>query len=963
MKTDNRVFTRLLHGASATAVLAGMLMLSPMAQASTALTADDAAAEAADDATGDNSAGDSASDEGGSNAIIVSGSRIVRDGYQAPTPTTVLGADEIRRAAPLNLSDTINQLPALAGSTRMNTSTISAGLVGVNALNLRNLGTQRTLVLLDGQRMPASTTGGLVDVSTIPDSLVERVEVVTGGASAAWGSDAVAGVVNYVLNTSFTGLKGEVSGGITTYGDDPNYRLSLAAGTHFADGRGHIMANIEQTWNEGIHGIPRDWYVGAKQMFNPAYTPANGQPEMLAATNVGYTTVAPGGIITSGPLRGIYFGPGGAPAQLNFGSVVRDPYMIGGDWQVTDFGNGPQALNNPMVRQNAFVRASFEVARALEVYGQFGWSRAKTDMITTPMFQFGGLTITRENPFLPESIGARMDELGLTTLDVGTWNQDIGGLPYKADRNLYRYVIGTKGEFDMLGSDWQWDAYWNRNVSDFKQELYIPINANYRRAIDTVMGPNGVPICRSTLTDPNNGCVPLNILGTGVASTGALNYVNGTAWLDATITQDTYAATLQGEPFATWAGPVSLAAGIEHRREASKGNSDELSKVNSYWAGNFKAIVGSYTVTEGFVEVALPLAAELPFAHALDVNAAIRGTDYSSSGFVTTWKLGATWAPVPDIRFRITRSRDIRAGNLADLFQPGQTLTSTFSDPFVNNESYAMFYTAVGNPVINPEKADTFNVGAVFEPRFIPGFSASVDYWDISVKDAIASISVGTLLNECFAGDQSLCQFIERGADGRVSNITLRPVNLASQVVRGIDYEASYRTDLAMLGLPDSQLTLRALATNYLENSSLTGLVGANPTSSLGTFAGTPEWRYLLQASLTAGKLTTSLTGRGMSDGVLSNTYVECRANCPTSSATARTIDNNHVDGFFYIDLSASYRFRPEVEAFFSVSNLANKAPAVIPNPTGIGSQQWGVNQLYYDVIGRSFRAGFRFNF
>lgn len=889
--------------------------------------------------------------------LVVTGSRIVRDGYQAPTPTTVLGIDEIRRQAAFNLAEQINALPALVGSTRNNASTISAGLVGINALNLRNLGATRTLVLFDGQRLPAATTGGLIDVNIIPDSLVKRVEVVTGGASAAWGSDAVAGVVNYVLDKEFKGIRGELSGGITTYGDDPNYRLSFAGATDFADGRGHVMASVEHAWNKGIKSLPRDWYVGAKQLNNPDYTPTNGQPRILTRRGVGYTTVAPGAIITSGPLRGTYFGPGGAPAQLNYGPIVSDPFMVGGDWRVTDFGDGPQALSVPTTRQNAFFRASYELTDDLNIYGQFSYSRAKIDMITTPMFNFGGLTISRENPYIPESIATRMDELGLTSFEIGSWNSDIGGIPYQANRKLYRYVVGLDGGFDALGSRWQWDVNWTRNVSDIWQHLTIPVNANYRRALDAVMGPNGVPVCRSTLTDPGNGCVPYNILGTGTASPGALDYVNGEAWLDMRIKQDIFSGTLSGEPFSTWAGPVSIAAGFEHRRERASGNSDELSKVNSYWAGNFKAINGGYKVTEGFLEVAVPLAKDVPFAHALDLNAAVRGTDYSSSGYVTTWKVGATWAPVEDIKFRVTRSRDIRAGNLSELFQPGQTLTSTFADPyFEDRRSYAIFYTAVGNPSIKPEKADTINLGVVVQPRFLPGFTASADLWDIKLKDAIASLGVGTLVNECLTGSTATCQYIKRNAEGYITDVTLVPINLAQQQVRGIDLEAGYRIPVG-----GGLLSLRALATRFLRDKSLSGIVGARWNDNLGV--GTPKWRYMLTAAYDVGPLGLSLTGRGMGDRVISNNYIECTSGCPTSTTANTTIDNNHVDGYFYLDAGASYKFGANIQAFVSVANLFDKDPAIIPNGMGIGSQQRNLNETFYDLLGRTFRAGVRFNF
>ncbi|MGF7150464.1 outer membrane receptor protein involved in Fe transport [Sphingomonas zeicaulis] len=899
-------------------------------------------------------------------ALVVTGSRIVRDGYEAPTPTTVLGQLEIERSAQINIAEQINRLPALAGSNnpRNTASNISGGFMGISTLNLRNLGPTRTLVLFDSQRLPAASLNGFVDANSIPSALVKRVDIVTGGASAAWGSDAVAGVVNFVLDKDFTGVKGNVQGGITTYGDDANYKVSLSAGSDFAGGRGHILVSGEHWFSEGIDGMPRDWYRGRKTLFNPNYTATNGQPEYLVRDGVGYSTVAPGAIVTTGPLRGLYFGPGGTPAQLNFGSVVNNPFMVGGDWRYTDFGNGPQDLDPEVSHKSAFARLSYEVLDNVELFGEFSYVEARTKTTGTPMFNFGGLIIQRDNAFLPEEVRQRMAALGETSLNVGSWNAAIGGIVTETRHDLYRYAVGAEGSTDLFGTDWKWIVRANRNISKFFNGTNVPITANYRAAIDAVRSPSGAIVCRSTLTNPNNGCVPLNILGTGVASDAALDYVLGHSYLNAKITQDVISATVRGEPLSTWAGPVSLAFGAEHRREKEEGESDAMSLGNSYWAGNYKPIHGSFTVNEAFLELVVPLAAETRFADALDLNAAVRATDYSTSGYVTTWKLGLTYAPIPDIKFRVTRSRDIRAGNLSELFLAGQTNTTTLVDPFNNNQAYTVFQTTVGNPIVDPEKADTLNLGAIFQPRFLPGFSASVDYFDIGVKGAIATLSSSTIINQCFQGNASLCDLIERDANGFMTEIFLRPINLSRQTVRGLDFEAGYRVPLSSIagGLGDGSLAIRGLATRYLEASVDNGI--NPPTSSLGDNNGVPKWRYLGEIVLEKGPLSASVTGRGFSDGVLSTSFIECSSNCPTSTSLNRTIDNNHVDGAFYIDLSASVALTDQVKLYAAVDNVANKAPApYAPAGTGIGSAQIGISQTYYDVIGRSFRAGVRFQF
>jgi len=894
--------------------------------------------------------------------IIVSGSRIVRDGYEAPTPTTVLGVEEIQRGAQIRIADQINQLPALAGSTRNQTASISGGTNGINALNLRNLGATRTLVLFDGQRMPAASTGSLVDIDTIPSFLIKRVDIVTGGASAAWGSDAVAGVVNFVLDKEFTGFKATVQGGVTTYGDNKNFSVGFAAGTKFAGGRGHLLLSAENAYESGVSQMTRPWYVGAKQLFNPGYTATNGQPQLIVRQNVGYTTLAPGGIITStGPLKGIMFGPGGSVSQLALGSVVSDPFMVGGDWRSTDFATNSEDLMPASSRQSAFGRVSYEVTDEINLYAQFSYSRAHINMMSTPVYAFGsntaGFVINRENPYLPGSVATAMDQAGVTSFRLGSWLADIGATPYDTTRQLYRYVLGANGRFDLFGKDWTWNAFWNKNVSQINQDTTIPITANLNRAVDVVTGPNGLPMCRSTLTNPTNGCVPLNVMGIGVASSGALNYVVGHTTLDQRIIQDEFQATVSGEPFSTWAGPVSVAFGFDHRRERGAGVNDPLSSVNSYYYGNYKPIIGSFKVTEGFFETVVPLATDMAFAKSLDFNGAIRVTDYSTSGTVTTWKVGSTWAPVDDLKLRVTYSADIRAGNLTDLFQPGLTSTITVTD--TDNSAPVVITSTVGNPTIRPEKARTLNVGGVFTPTFLPGFSASVDYWRINVDGVISTLSAQNTVNLCAASRAAdVCGNIIRNGANTITSIILRPVNLALSKASGIDVEASYHFPI----FGDGQFTIRGLATRYLVSETNTGLVGAVPISALGS--ATPKLSYRVEAVLSKGPFSTSLVGRGVGPGVLDPNYIQCASACGISTAQNRTIDNNHVNAAVYFDVSGSYKIpNTGIEAFGVVQNIVNSAPVTVANSTSVGSAQWGASGVYYDRIGRSFRLGVRLKY
>lgn len=904
--------------------------------------------------------------------IVVTGTRVVRDGYQAPTPTTVIGVAEIATKAPTNIADFVNELPSVVANNtpRTNVGFISSGIVGINALNLRALGPNRTLILLDGQRVGASTVTGLVDVNQFPQALVKRVDVVTGGASAGWGSDAVAGVVNFVLDKEFTGLRGEVQGGVTTYGDDRNYKVSLTGGATFAGERGHILLSGEIAHNDGISGIgDRKWYNGSKVFINPAYnaTTNNTVPQLLVSPNTGFATVAPGGIITSGPLKGTYFGPGGVPAKLNLG-LVSGNFMQGGDWQYTDFAKTGD-LDPRLTRQNVFARVSYELNDHIEVFAQGSYGRARASNAAADQFNFGavpptgvpflnsGILIQPDNAFIPASIASQITG----PFNLGTYNQDLGPIIATTKRSSWRGVIGASGDFDALGSNWTWDAYVQKSVTRAYKAADISITANYLAAIDSVRNANGVIVCRSTLTNPTNGCVPYNIFGTGVASEAARDYVLGTAWGRDRLTQDVQAATLRGTPFSSWAGPVSVAMGIEHRREAVSGSNDPLSPKRAYFAGNYTATFGSYNVTEGFFEAVVPLAKDLPFAQSLDFNGAVRATDYSTSGYVTTWKLGLTWTPIEGITFRGTRSRDIRAANLSELFTAGQTSSATILDPTRGNAASTVFQITSGNPNLKPEVADSLGVGVVLQPQFIPGFAMSVDYYNIDLKDAISTTTAQAAINQCALGNTLFCSLITRNASGVVTSVGVQPVNLAKQINRGIDFETSYRRPLF-----DGNLSLRFVATRFLKNYTNDGITP--PTDTVGTngMNGTlknslPKWRYLATITYDRDPIMVSLTGRGISSGMLNTSYVQCASACPASTVANMTINNNHVPGAIYFDSNVTVKLPSQIEAFLAVDNILNKDPVQVAFGPSIGSAPLSVNPLLYDVLGRTFRVGLRF--
>ena len=919
--------------------------------------------------------------------IVVTGSRIVRDGYEAPTPLTVVGIEQIEAAAPKDIADYVNQLPALAGSVtpQSQAGALSNGAGGINALNLRGIGTARTLVLLDGQRSVPSTQSNQVDVGAFPQQLISRVDIVTGGASAAYGSDALSGVVNFVLDKEFVGLKGEVSGGITSYGDDQDWKVTMAGGTAFAGGRGHFLISGEVSKRMGILGenrtdhLPnkREWLNGLDGVLsNPTYTATNGQPRNIVRPNVAASAATYGGIITSGPLKGTAFGPGGTPYQFNYG-FVAGVYMSGGDWQTSDV-TAAYALDPKHTHQTIFTRVAYDLTDNFNVYAQVSWDHTWHESYFGVSGELNTLIMKSDNAYIPSSVAAQLRALNITQFTFGSWVDDMHEGAAN-DRWVNRYIVGAEGSFDAMDSEWSWDAYYQKGITRASQySLGNKLKPVYAQAIDAVIQPStGRIVCRSTLTNPNDGCLPFNVFGTGVATDAARlalvgGHFFGNSYRYENFQQDVMAANLRGEPFSIWAGPVSVAFGVEHRKESSDGIADANSLAGNWYAANYRPTIGGYNVTEGFVEAVVPLAKDEAWARSLDVNAAVRATDYSTSGYVTTWKVGATWDVIDDIRFRATRSRDIRAPNVGELFTTGIRGLTYVIDPFSGNNNAQAETITTGNLGLKPEVADTTGLGVVLQPTFLPGFSASIDYYRINIKDAIGTVGTQQTIDNCFGGNTVFCSGILREPVNGVVTITkvfAQPFNFVNELDRGIDFESSYRMDLA--DIDDSLngwLSLRFLATHFLNNRVSNGI--NKPTDQVGQHSGgvnLPRWKWNATLAYTTDALSTQLTMRGVSSGKFNTSYIECSSGCPTSTADNQTIDNNFIAGATYFDASASYKIITEAAGeyslFLNVQNLFNKDPPVVPNSGGLLYAGKGTNVTLYDILGRVFRAGLRFKF
>lgn len=877
-------------------------------------------------------------------AIVITASRASRSGFEAPTPTTILSAAELLRTGEANVADALNQVPAFSASRTPTTSSGQSQNVGGNFLDLRGLGPSRTLILVDGRRHVPTTQDGLVDLNVIPSALIERVEVVTGGASAAWGSDAVAGVVNLIFRRNFDGIEGSLQAGISDKGDSGEYRGTLAFGTNFAAGRGNLMVGGEIYDNKGIlDQSDRDWgRRGYQLVANPAFAPGNGEPaRLIARTTVGVATE--GGLILSGPLRGTQFGPGGEPQPFQFGTPVG-PFQIGGGG--TNMGLY-RPIQLPLERQNIYGRLSYDLTDDIRAFVDGSYARAESSNAFVQPFDFGRLTIRADNPFLPATVRNQLLAAGQDRFAFGRINTDFGFFTATAKNETVRGVLGLEGD---LGNGWGWDAHYEYGRTRYHGKiLNNRIEQRFALAVDAVADPvTGNPICRSTLADPGNGCVPVNLFGSGSPSAEALAYFSGTQSLVSRFRQHSVAANLDGEPFSTWAGPVSIAAGVEYRRQELDTAVDALSAAQAFFVGNPPPIhPPALEVKEGYLETIVPLLSDLPFVNALELNGAVRFTDYSTSGGVTTWKLGLTHEVSKELRLRATRSRDIRAPNLIELFTGRQLAFDAVIDPANGEQTFIPTPTS-GNPALEPEKAKTWTVGFVYEPSWIPGFRAAVDYYDIKLSGAISTLDAQDIVDRCFAGALDLCELVSRDSSGALIEVRDSFINLAELRTKGFDIEASYTTPLsAIVESWQGDLSLRILATYVKDLITDDGLAAVDRAGDVGTdLGGVPHWRWNASLTYDRGPFTWHGEGRYVGPGNIDH---------------RTTINDNHVKARFYLDTSVEMEILDDevgkVSLFGAVRNLLDKDP---PNLPSSSVAPLATNGALYDVVGRYFTVGVR---
>lgn len=983
------------------AALAASLSVTPaFAQVAAADPQADAAAPASDEAPVAPATRSAGPDD--EREVIITGTRIRTSGFTAPTPTTMIGEEQITANAQPNIFNTIAQLPSLQGSTGAATGTFStsSGQQGLSSFSLRGLGTIRTLTLLDGQRVVGANVTGVPDISLFPQLLINRVDVVNGGASASYGSDAVGGVVNFITDTRFTGFKANVQGGVTHYGDDGQALVQAAFGKAFLDDRLHLIVSGEYDHEAGVGpgdfgtdlAGQRDWYR-ATTLLNTGET-NNGLPQFNYRDFAQPYQYALYGLINNGPLQGIAFDRGGTPFAFNYGSNGRplgngrvsncypgNSFCIGGDLSGAP-GSGA-SLKSSLERAVGFGRLGYDFAENNEIYVTVNVAQVKTSNQPSPGYNRPNLTVQCANPYLPQVIRDRCATAGITSFNFGTSNGSFPDPRVSTDRRQYRFVGGLKGVFGLAGTDWNYDGYYEHGITISDIDVDDIVLQNRYVAATNAISLNGQIVCADPVARAA-GCQPINVFGGFTPSDAALAYVtpeNG-PFQHTKLTQDVVSLNFSGEPLNLWAGPLSVAFGGEYRREFYRVNADPYgagvtplspnsaeypadpllnAPLGSNWAaGNYKNGRGKYDVIEGFLELNLPLVNSEQLGRA-NLNGAARVTHYSTSGTVWAWKVGGTWdTPLEGIRLRAVTSRDVRAPNLSELFAaPTVTTLPNFNDPF-RNVAVQAFQNTIGNPDLKPEIARNTTLGVVLSrPDWLPGLSLSVDYYTIKLNGVISTLTADQIVRFCFEGNQTFCGGFVLDSPVQGGNfINVQPFNLASWKTSGFDVEASYQWQRP-LGLPGT-LTLRALATHVREFKVNAGIAGVDVVDQAGANTGnTPDWKLLGIQTYSTDKFSLTVQERWFSDGVFGNQYVVCTTGCPVSTGNHPTIDYNKMKGALYIDVGGSAKVSENFEAFFKIDNLFDRDPEPSPQTnTGLD-----VNPALYDTLGRIYRAGVRLRF
>jgi outer membrane receptor protein involved in Fe transport len=987
--------------------------------------------------------------------VVVTGSRVRQvTGMAAPTPVTAMTVDELTDFNPgSTVAEQLDRLPQLfATPTAQRGGNAISTTAGGSYLNLRGMGLNRTLVLLDGVRIAPADANGSVNIDNFPSALTQRVDIVTGGASAAYGADAVAGVVNFVLNREFEGLKTRFSTGITEQMDGENTNVSIAGGKAFLDGKLHLIGSVDTREIQQI-GPDRDrfpgWWKDWGLVRNPAWVSPTATPDIPQRIHAPYVFGAqssPQGLIITST-------PGFAYRNWTFtddGSDVR-PYAFGDYLSLAGVTPGAGALNNQsggqeykyydlstqrsslrgvrgndVSQRSLFIGLKYDVTDRFSIHGQAMDGRSETGFygqasnMTIPGSLYAW-TIYRDNPYIPARLGAEMDRLGMTSFQMtpaGTIDGPglINIYDNRGDRSIGELKSQTLGfDFD-INDNWTLTANYQSGRSTVETGIVnVPRIDKFFLAMDAVTDPNtGDIVCNIALRNPSadelaqfmvgkrlpspidplgveadspigplnpQECVPFNPFGTGNANQAAKDWIVDAAKKQNRVLDQDFAEVLAtGTVAQGWgAGPLQLAAGLTWRDEEftqsnfpSYGERGVLNApdlgirgIPSGFAGAgnrslhpFSAIGvggGKRSVWEWYTELNIPIW-QWDSGQRIGTSLAYRKSDYKRAGVQDSWKVGLDAQIVPTLRWRYTKSSDIREPNFAEIFLTG-TGGGRVDDPFRNNESNgALTVLATSNPALGAEKGDTVTTGFVWQPEFadwVDGLQLSLDWYDINLSGAVAAYGAQRIVDDCFAtGAASACDLIQRipttdGSIGPISRILNQNINADTAETRGVDLEMIWAFEPDFIANQTESFSIRALFGRLDENSTTTA---AGTTQDLAGSQTRPEYSGVITGTYNLGPWGLMLQSSYYDEVMYNSTYIE-----------SKDIDDNWIASQTTWNFAASYRHQTANgmawRAAFNVTNLFDRAPSIVANTTGQGMV------FGQDTLGRRYQLSLNLDF
>jgi len=926
--------------------------------------------------------------------ITVTGSRLIRRDLDAPSPVVVVSEAAIRSAGNVTIEETLNELPQLASD---NTSSVnSGGGSGILTADLRGLNPERTLVLVNGRRFTPADSRGLTDLSSIPDALVDRVEIITGGASAVYGSDAIAGAVNFILKDNFEGMEAGYYFGETDKGDATTHKWDLTVGGNFADGRGNAVVSGSYTDRGNIFFADRDY--SAISLFESAGGLVPGGSGNIPGTALFLNTASLAALnglsfdpstACPGTVGGIRFGEGGEVLPF---CDPEDRYNFAPD----------NYLLRPLERVQFSSIAHFDVNDLVTAYSELyymdnrnEWQQApNAGILQTSGAPRGSYLIPdyATNPVLFDPVRqflidnpATFDPDGDGTAEIISGSRrstETGPRNYKYDRTSYSATAGLRGDFEAGGSTWLWDSFFQFQRSKTDEDIAGQLSS-LRLALgsDVIIDPDtGEAVCRNAFV----GCVPVNFLGIGAVTSEAAAFISPNHGVTNVLQRTVYGASITGDLFELPAGALAVAVGVEHRAEEYDFRPDTAAQGGEFGDPQ-PPIFGELDLTEFYVEARVPLLQGAPMAEYLGLELAARTSDYSTVGNVFTWKAGGEWAPIDWIRFRGAYNVAIRAPNLDELFATQTIGFAAGDDPCDQdfNPSAAVKALCVeqgilpseidtfdqlnvgfgtqsgGNPNLGEEESDTWTVGAVISPPFAQGLNLTVDYYNIEIENAIDQLSAQQVVNSCFRqldNSSETCQAINRFSNGQIDFVSATLKNIASLKASGLDFQADYSFDLpnSMAFIGDSaQMNLQFIASWALENENVSE-PGEPGLDCLGHFGGAcsgfnvfmqPDAKYVFNSAYMSG----DFTGRFQARHIPGLTLVEGATNV-VPSVSAKT----------YLDLNVDYVFNDSLTLFLGVDNIADTEPPIVGFSLAGDAN---VDISLYDVLGRRYFAGVRLKY